>query len=86
MSAAAKPFLSAPLGLLLEGQTLLASNVSLSKETVPKICVPQKSLNKPVLELCLLMFIDRSLKHSQIGILDKKLGWGPWRPGIRRLS
>merc|ERR1712130_828176 len=38
----------------------------------PKDLRSPKVRNKPVLELCLLMFIDRSLKHSQIWDLGQE--------------
>ena len=44
---------------------------------------PKVAINETT---CLFDVYSRSLKHSQIGILDMKLGWGPWRPGMQRLS
>ena len=59
-------------------------NVSLSKWNFPKdLRSPKVAINETN---CLLDVYSTSLKHSQIGILNMKLGWGPWRPGIQRLS
>ena len=42
----------------------------------PKDLRSPKVRNRPVLELCLLMFIDRSLKHSQIWDLGQEAWLG----------
>ena len=60
------------------------NTVSLSKWNLPKdLRSPKLAINETI---CLLDVYSTSLKHSQIGILNMKLGWGPWRPGIQRLS
>ena len=54
-------------------------------ETIPYLRSPKVApINGIPVETSLQNIYCGSLKHSHVRILDKKLGWGLWRPDIQR--